>query len=119
MTAELINHLWQSTLFAAVAWLLTIAFRKNRAQVRYWLWLSASFKFLVPFSLLMSFGSHLEWAAPAKKNAAPAVLSAIKQVTQPFPETMSFAPTTAGTPDGVSFAIPLILIGLWACGFSA
>jgi uncharacterized protein (TIGR03435 family) len=118
MIAELINHLWQSTLFAVVAWLLTMAFRKNRAQVRYWLWLSASLKFLVPFSLLMSLGSHLEWPAPAKKNAAPAVLFAIKQVAQPFPETISFAPSMAGTPDGVPIAIPLIMIGLWACGFS-
>src|SRR5258708_18434249 len=118
MIAELVNHLWQSTLFALAAWLLTIAFRKNRAPVRYWLWLSASFKFLVPFSLLMSLGSHLEWAAPAKKTAAPAVLLAIKRVTQASPETESFASSAAGTPDGVPIAIALIVIGLWACGFS-
>ncbi len=62
MIGELTNHLWQSTLFAVAAGLLTVAFRKNRAQVRYWLWLSASLKFLIPFSLLMSLGSHLEWA---------------------------------------------------------
>src|SRR5436853_4103108 len=105
MIAQPVNHLWQSTLFTLAAWLLTIAFRKNRAHVRYWLWLSASFKFLVPFSLLMSLGSHLEWASPAKKSAAPAVLLAIKQVTQPFPETESFAPSTGGTPDGLPIAI--------------
>jgi hypothetical protein len=45
----LANHLWQSTMFAAVAGLLTLALRKNRAQMRYWLWLSASVKFLIPF----------------------------------------------------------------------
>ena len=45
MIAELTNHLWQSTIFAVVAGFLAVAFRKNRAQVRYWLWLSASFKF--------------------------------------------------------------------------
>ena len=60
MIGELTNHLWQSTLFAVAAGLLTVAFRKNRAQVRYWLWFSASLKFLIPFSLLMSLGSHLE-----------------------------------------------------------
>ena len=54
MIGELTNHVWQSTVFAAVAGLMTVAFRKNRAHVRYWLWLSASFKFLLPFSLLMS-----------------------------------------------------------------
>jgi bla regulator protein blaR1 len=45
----LANHLWQSTLFATVAGLLTLALRKNRAQTRYCLWLAASVKFLIPF----------------------------------------------------------------------
>jgi hypothetical protein len=31
-------------MIAIVAGLLTVAFRKNRAEVRYWLWFSASFK---------------------------------------------------------------------------
>jgi hypothetical protein len=33
--SSLAKHLWQSTLFAAAAGLLTLAFRKNRAPVRY------------------------------------------------------------------------------------
>ena len=41
------NHLWQSTVFAAVAALLTLLLRKNHARTRYWLWLAASLKFLV------------------------------------------------------------------------
>ena len=53
------NHLWQSTLAAAAVALTTLAFRKNRAQVRYCLWLSASVKFLVPFVLLVSLGNGL------------------------------------------------------------
>src|SRR5216683_1124979 len=115
MIGELNNHLWQSTLFAAVAGLLTVAFRKNRAQVRYWLWLSASFKFFIPFSLLMSLGSHLEWTPAAKKIAAPSVSLAIEQVTQPFPEAMPVAPSMAGTRDWV----PIAILGVWACGFAA
>ena len=39
MIAELPNHLWQSTMFAVAVWLLAFAFRRNRAQVRYGLWL--------------------------------------------------------------------------------
>lgn len=87
------NHIWQSTVFAVVAGLATLAFRKNRANVRYWLWLSASLKFFIPFSLLMSLGSHLEWAPAAQKMATPAVSIAIEQVTAPFPETVSVAPS--------------------------
>jgi hypothetical protein len=49
MTGTLMNHLWQSTLFAGLAAALTLAFRQNRAQVRYWLWFSASME--VPSSI--------------------------------------------------------------------
>jgi len=59
MLTGIANHLWQSTLFAAAAWLLTLALRRNRAAVRYQLWLAASLKFLVPFSLFVSLGSHI------------------------------------------------------------
>src|SRR5215471_1437257 len=60
------SHLVQSTLFAGAAALLTLAFRANKAQVRFWLWLSASLKFLVPLALLSTVGSHIgTWAAPS------------------------------------------------------
>jgi hypothetical protein len=51
--SPLANHLWQSTFCVAVAWLLTLGMRKNRAAVRYGLWMAASVKFLIPFSLLV------------------------------------------------------------------
>jgi hypothetical protein len=35
MTEALINHLWQSTLFACVAALLTLTFNKNGANIRF------------------------------------------------------------------------------------
>ena len=81
--SPLANHLWQSTLLAAAAGLLTIAFRKNRALVRYWLWLAASMKFLLPFSLLVSIGSriHLRPAPGAAPLQFPALMD---QISQPF-----------------------------------
>ena len=108
------NHLWQSTLFAFAAGLLTVAFRKNRAPVRYWLWFSASFKFFVPFSLLMSLGSHLGWAPAAAKIATPSVSFTMVQITQPFPCALPLSPSTRGTHDWV----PIAILGVWACGFS-
>lgn len=108
------NHLWQSTLFAILAGLATLAFRKNRAQVRYWLWFSASIKFFIPLALLMSLGSRFEWA-PAANTAAPAVSLAIEQVAEPFPEGVSFAPPTKDGRDWV----PAAILALWACGFAA
>jgi bla regulator protein blaR1 len=65
-------HLWQSTLFAAAAAPLTLAFRTNKAQVRYWLWLIASYKFLIPFTLLMSLGGHIPWAPSSIREIATA-----------------------------------------------
>src|SRR5688572_7774233 len=64
------NHLWQSTLFAAVVAVLIRGFTRNRPGVRYWLWFSASLKFLLPFSLLVSIGSALPWAMTAMPVAS-------------------------------------------------
>src|SRR5271168_3624740 len=115
MIAELINHIWQSTVFAILAGLITLAFHRNRAQVRYWLWLSASLKFLLPFSLLMTFGHRLERASGTRSIApAPAVRLAVVQLTQPFPETLQQAPSTRTVHDWTDIAI----FGLWACGFA-
>ncbi len=57
MSAALINHLWQSTLFCAAVWLVTLALRSNGAALRHNLWLIASIKFLVPFSALYDLGA--------------------------------------------------------------
>lgn len=51
------NHLWQSTAFACAVWLMTLTLRHNRARLRYGLWVAASLKFLLPFSLLLGIGS--------------------------------------------------------------
>jgi len=65
-----LNHLWQSTIFAAAAGLLTVAFRRNGAHVRYWLWFGASAKFLIPFAVLPAI-PYPSWAP-----SAPGVASA-------------------------------------------
>src|SRR5215475_245140 len=66
MTAEIFNHLWQSTAFAVVCGLATLALRTNRAQVRYALWMAASAKFLIPFAALSRLGTLLgHWLLPA------------------------------------------------------
>jgi beta-lactamase regulating signal transducer with metallopeptidase domain len=115
MIGEWINHLWQSTLFASAAGLLTLAFRKNRAQVRYWLWLSASAKFLIPFALLMTVGSRVEWRPArqmAERAAAPAASFAVVEISRPFPEGPRQAPERRGGWAGIGIAI-------WACGCAA
>ena len=69
--SPLANHLWQSTLFAGAAGLLTLALRKNPARVRHWVWVAASLKFLIPFSLLVALGSNVGWrTAPRDRPSA-------------------------------------------------
>lgn len=81
------NHLWQSTLVALAAATLTLAVRKHNARIRHFLWLAASLKFLVPFSLLIGLGKLFAWrsldAAPQKAT----VFYAIEQIGLPFAQT--------------------------------
>src|SRR5580658_10329342 len=113
--ALLANHLWQSTLFAAAAGLLCLALGKQRAQVRYGVWLAASVKFLVPFALLVSIGSQFHWRAAASIAQSPVPVT-MEQISQPFARPTSApalaVPTTASQAAAVLFAI-------WFCGFAA
>jgi bla regulator protein blaR1 len=109
------NHLWQSSLFACVAGLLTLALRKNSARVRRWVWVAASFKFLIPFSVLIAIGGHIGWrtgSAIASANV-PVVM---EQFSQPFTVTTVSSPiltTALRTPNW----LPTILWTVWVCGF--
>ena len=60
MSPLLLDHLWQSTAFAGAVALAAFALRRNSARARYWLWLAASVKFLIPFSLLSWAGAHVQ-----------------------------------------------------------
>ncbi len=113
--SPLANHLWQSTLFGAVAWLLTLALRKNRAAVRYWIWLAASVKFLIPFSLLVSAGAQLGW------RTAPAIAHwqlsfAMDEIGQPF-AVAAPAPLPPVAAPALN-PLPAILFGVWLCGIA-
>jgi bla regulator protein BlaR1 len=112
--APLANHLWQSTLCICVAWLLTRALRRNAAAVRYWLWLAASLKFLIPFSLLIGVGSQVAWqTAQAIKQRQ---WSFVTEIGQPFAPSarlsQSVLPPTASP-------VPAVLFCVWLIGFGA
>lgn len=110
------NHLWQSTLFVVVAWLLTLALRKNRASVRYWIWFAASVKFLIPFSLLVGIGNKFAWQSSAAV-AQPQFANVINQISQPF-ATFTQTSTSFVTPH-TSNMLRIILLSTWLCGVAA
>ena len=120
ITPGLANHLWQSTLVAAVAGVLTLALRKHNARARYWLWLASSVKFLIPFSLLVRLGSYFAWHRPAPPTST-GVYFAIDEVSQPFSHislgTASAHNAAITTPMPPSLLS--ILAAIWLCGFLA
>ena len=87
-TAALVNHLWQSTVATLIAWLLALAMRNNHAKTRYSVWMIASIKFLLPFSLLIAAGERLR-SMVATPIQRPAFAATLEQITQPFPQVAS------------------------------
>jgi bla regulator protein blaR1 len=102
------NHLWQSTLFAIAAGLLTLMLRRNQAAVRYSLWLAASVKFLVPFSLLTAIGSHLGWSH-GLPGSSRLYLVVEEVVISPASSSDLFQRLT--------HLLPAALVALWLGGF--
>ena len=112
----LANHLWQSTLFALAAGAITILLRRNSASARYAVWLAASVKFLIPFSLLAGLGARSAWLLGP--TIAPQFTSAIGQISHPFvrpitPFAVSAMTSVTTTPASM---IPNVLIAVWICG---
>jgi bla regulator protein BlaR1 len=115
--SPLLNHLWQSTLCVAAAWILTRALRKNFAAVRYGIWLAASLKFLVPFSLFVYIGSRLAWRANPVTAQTP-WLSLAAEVGRPVSE-WTVAAHRIASPASSPEIILIILAGGWLFGFAA
>src|SRR6185369_5542798 len=114
-----VNHLWQSTLFAAAAGVAALALRRHRAQTRYAAWLAASVKFLIPFSILVDWGSRLGWhraVKPGLQAVEPASLSFV--MMEPAGRAVAAAlPALPAAPAAPSFDwIPAAAAVVWAAG---
>jgi uncharacterized protein (TIGR03435 family) len=112
------NHLWQSTLFAGVAGVLTLLLKNNRAHARYCLWLAASVKFLVPFSLLMLVGG-LMGRHSVVMPAAARVPVIVEQVNEPFVAEPPPGPVAMPQASKPGISVVPVLVTLWAIGCGA
>jgi beta-lactamase regulating signal transducer with metallopeptidase domain len=112
MTLGLLDHLWQSSLFAGAAALLTLTLTRNGAGLRFWLWFAASVKFLVPFAALAVLGAYLSRLFPA---ALPRSLLAI----QPAAERLSAPARMLMARHSQSADLAPLLLGLWLLGVAA
>lgn len=116
MISELVAHLWQSTLFAGAAWLLTLALRKNQARVRYWVWFVASFKFLIPFFLLVGLGASVPGrvAAPPVQAGWAAVAEQVRPLVTIHAVAAKVGLAAAGAKQSYFVTAAFFL---WFCGF--
>jgi len=114
------DHLWQSTLFAAVAALVTVILKRHSAALRYWVWFAASAKFVVPFAALMALGGYTSWRSVeiVPYREGPVL---IETVGQPFTQdTIALRatrqPGRGGTPPAILSWLPTALLAVWAVG---
>jgi bla regulator protein blaR1 len=114
------NHLWQSTVFAAAVWLVTLLLRRNAARVRFSLWLAASIKFLVPFSLLVGLGGLLPQQQHVEDQRPTIVYSTVNAMGQPFADFKVLAADSPahrmGLLERVKADAPVMLAVIWLCG---
>lgn len=104
----MIQHLVESTVFAAAVWLLTLTLSRHHARARHVLWMAASIKFLVPFSLFVAIGSHAVRPAPA--SIPPAQMRFVMVDTVP---AMSYGAIAETAPP--SRRVPVLWL-LWLAG---
>ncbi|HEU5021193.1 MAG TPA: hypothetical protein VFT60_04865, partial [Bryobacteraceae bacterium] len=103
---DLLNHLWQSTAFAAAVAIAAVMLRRYSPRLRYWLWLAASVKFLVPFSLLLSTGARVQLPPDTPSLHA----TTVQQVS------LAFEPVSIAAPVRASFPWMSLLLAFWFAG---
>jgi bla regulator protein BlaR1 len=120
MTQEfffLLNHLWQSTLVAAGAWLACRTMLKAHSpRVRFGVWMAASLKFLLPFAVLVDLGHWLGMRPPLTPAQSQQVFDVIRGgssglATAPF--QVSRAPQAA---TGSQNFLLMALAAIWILG---
>ena len=114
--AAVANHLWQSSVFGVAAWLTALQLRTNRAHVRHGIWLAASVKFLIPFSLLIDLGGFLRKPRHAPLSLQTTLSSAMSVVGQPFSVLPARPMNAQSLPEHFTVLLPEVFAGVWVCG---
>ena len=111
-------HVWQSTAYVLVAWLVTLALRSSSARIRFAVWWSASLKFLIPFALLSELGASLAKPYP-HAHARTVFYTAVEEIGHPFAKGNLALPQPADSVNSDWHWGPSLLAGIWLCGFLA
>src|SRR6185312_13443451 len=100
------NHLWQSTIFAVAVAAVAALLQRQSPRLRYWLWLAASVKFLIPFSLLVSTGARVQLPPDTPSLHA----TTVQQIST------YFSPAYTPAPVRTAFPWTTWLTALWIAG---
>jgi uncharacterized protein (TIGR03435 family) len=113
----LLNHLWQCTLFAGLAWLMcATVLRAHSARLRFGVWMVASLKFLFPFAVLTSAGRDLATPSlltPSQSHQLFDIISTSGPLLAPVAVNGPRAPQAPSTAH--EFLLVALLIA-WALG---
>ena len=111
------NHLWHCTVVGALAALVAVTLRSHQAKVRFWIWFIASVKFLVPFSLLISFGARTGYSPDMERtldvvSAPPLTIRAAQPFGLESPAAMA---VQAQTPEPDWWAVVTAVVWCGGC----
>jgi TonB family protein len=105
------DHIWQSTIFGMAAAALILAFRRNSADVRYWIWFAAAMKFLVPFAALAAVANVLPLPQPPAVAAGAFDAATVIFRSSAIPAVRG---TTSTVVAGIWMLGVLIVLARWA-----
>ena len=107
------NHLWQSTLFAGVAGLLTLALRKQSRASAPWGVAGGLVQISHPAFCAHRAGRSYPMADGSGDNASPTCPVVMDEVSQPFTAPAVSSAVVAAAPPAAN-PLPAILLGIWA-----
>jgi bla regulator protein blaR1 len=96
--------------------LTALQLRRNPAHVRHGIWLAASVKFLIPFSLLIDLGGFLQTPQHTPLSLQTTLSSAMSVVGQPFSGLPAHPMDAQRLPDHFAGLVPEVFVGVWVCG---
>jgi uncharacterized protein (TIGR03435 family) len=115
-TGPLLDHLWQSTWFAAACALLALALRRREAQLRTTFWSAAILKFLVPWPVLAALGDAVNvWSRTDVPPARPNGAFYAELLTRPF-TLARFATPEPAESGWLAHPVIAAAVAVWAAG---
>lgn len=104
------DHLFETTIFVVAMALLATALRRQPARLRHLVWLAASVKFLLPFSVLVILGASIDW------SGRPVIEIPVTSDPGPIPPIPVPVPTMTSA---TISTLPAVLAAVWISGIVA